>query len=78
MAYYSYRVRIVEDLRLELVVRGGEKLVPVVDFPTNDFTVGYSNTEVSAEVLRPLGRSWVLEGREYRGGYWRPYVGFID
>ena len=57
MAYYSYRVRTVEDLRLELVVRGGEKSVLVVDFPTDDFTVGYSNTEVLAEVLRPLGRS---------------------
>ena len=78
MAYYSYRVRIVEDLRLELVVRGGEKSVPVVDFPTDDFTVGYGNTEVSAEVLRPLGRSWVLKGREHKGGYWRPYVGFVN
>ena len=59
----------VEDLRSEFVVRGGEKSVPVIDFPTDDFIIGYSNTEVSAEVFRPLGRSWVLEGREYRGGY---------
>ena len=78
MAYHSHRVRTVEDLRSELVVRGGEKSVLVVDFPTDDFIVGYGNMEVSAEVLRPLGRSWVLEGREYRGSYWRPYVGFID
>ena len=62
MAYYSYRVRIVEDLRLELVVRGGEKLVPVVDFPTNDFIVGHSNIKVLVEVLRPLCRLGVLKG----------------
>ena len=50
-------MRTVEDLRSELVVRGGEKSVLVVDFPTDDFIVGYSNIEVLAEVLRPLGRS---------------------